>query len=260
MHLLSPFAKELIKISASVDELQEAYRRINPTRVPARTTTGKNVRWAGGGAHVPTVKQTLAPRALLDSYNSLPGYEEIAASRAEPRRQSSLAKNFGGRTLSVPGGAVGSQNYLRSRGQPLPAPPSSGQGQRAVNISTGLHEGFEKGVRSHRLAPGFGHHSPDVLMKEHNMLQKMTGPGADEARSHFKKLRDVGGDADALMGTVRELYGPRGEAYVKEHGFSKAMRKNLTRQVRGGKQTSWPAPSAESLQKLKGLLQRRRLR
>jgi len=241
---LSPFATELVKLSASVDELQAAYRRVNPTKAPARTAAGQMVQQAGGGITMPAMSSLKDPRVVVQHAT---GFGVDPATVVGLRRQIEAGVGgHAGNIYSSTGGAVRTQDALRRAGAPIPA-LATGQGQRAVNISTGLHEGYERAVKPHQRAPAFGHYSPEVLMKEHNMLQKMTGPGSAEARTYFRGLRAGAGDSPALMSTVRELYGPRGVEYVKEHGFSKAMRKNLTQNVRAGNQSSWPAATPEQL-------------
>ena len=143
-----------------------------------------------------------------------------------------VVRQHGGAIL-VPKGGVEKTMREVSTFMGREMPQMSGEGRKALNIAVGHHEGFERGVTNPM--PGHGHLSPEVLMHEHNMMQKMTGPGSSEAKATLGGLRQTVGDMPQLMQGVEHLYGPRGLELVKNQGFTKAMKKNLIDAVRSGK-------------------------
>jgi len=51
----------------------------------------------------------------------------------------------------------------------------------------------------------YGHLSPSVLLREHNMLRNYTGPGAKAAVSNFKQLRAASGEAKSLNSAINNI-------------------------------------------------------
>jgi hypothetical protein len=111
------------------------------------------------------------------------------------------------------------------------APPLSGPGARAMNVAGALHEGFERQVKKKNFAPSFGHLAPSVIAKETNLLNRMTGPGSDEAREAFRRVRGLA-ETPAMEDMVRRHYGQRGVDYVRQHGYTAAMRRDLDAKAR----------------------------
>jgi hypothetical protein len=101
--------------------------------------------------------------------------------------------------------------------------PLSPEGQKAVNISAGLHEGFERGVKTE--APFGGHRSPRVLLNESNLLSEMRGQGADDARRAFGLLRKR--EAPVVEKAVARLSGGRFPYQYGQTHLPKAMRRRL---------------------------------
>lgn len=108
----------------------------------------------------------------------------------------------------------------------------SGEGKRGVNTAALLHEGFERKIRPHQMSPFAGHLSPKVLMDEHNLVLRATGAGAGEMRAAMGGLRRASGETRAMEDFIRQKYGERGVQYVRQHGYSKAMKKDLVRSAR----------------------------
>jgi len=136
-------------------------------------------------------------------------------------------------------------------GKKLNLPAMSGEGRKATNVMIGLHEGFERKAvgRPKEIVPGFGHLSPRVIMDETNLVKKMTGPGSDEARALQAAMRSKAGETAALEHALKQVYGQRGVDYVKEHGYSKAMKKDLMRRYASGELKFAPQPKESFLQK-----------
>lgn len=245
---LAAFSDELVKIGASVDALQKAYGRLGVltpgTRFGAKIAPGaaRSVVAAGGAGTVPRPKQLAG---MLGALNPGATAEELKGALAPALEQQ---KGLTGKILIGKGGgsavltskhsisglvdnAVGTPD-LADRAKAL-----GGPGQRAVNIATGLHEGYERGAKN--IAPMHSHMSPDVIAKEHNLLRGMTGAGSDEARSFMQGARGGPiGEGNVLQDILRSRYG---EDAAKNFAFgspgapkiTKAMRKDLARNVGG---------------------------
>lgn len=189
-----------IKESADVSALQEGLRRLNTIKIPSRLETpfAKDV---GGGAYVPQMRQQ-------KTLSFLEGKTPRSFGNAE------------GRIFLPEGGSTRKLDAFKSL---------SGEGRRAVNVAAGLHEGFERGVTPTQSAPAHGHASPQVIINEHNLLSKMTGPGADEARNAFGSLRGNREYADLRNG-LEQKYGPRAKQFMEQGAkIPSAMRKNYVR-------------------------------
>lgn len=132
--------------------------------------------------------------------------------------------------IAPAGGATRTQNIWGAE------TPVSGEGQRALNILGGLHEGFERGSLS-RLGPeaaGFhGHHSPRVLLDENNLLASLRGAGGDEARRSFQSMRGTAGESTDVAEAVKRLSGGRMPYTYGETRLPKAMKSRLETLLQG---------------------------
>jgi hypothetical protein len=259
--LLNGFLDEMQKISATLNELQGAYRRLAPTRMKSAPSKGlmKKVvgaMFGGGGVTQLGAKDISA----LQGPSTVPGRHQLKALAqgmegatgtlrhmghppeaieavqlmGGPKLEESArqAKQWGG-TIAMPAG--GMTGYLAKQqkavGSPLPVPAGPTQ-QRAANILTGLHEGYERGVTT---SPSmyYSHLSPEVIHKEHNMLAGLTGPGAQEGRQYFQGLRGAPGqEGPQHAETLQHLYGDKSapwQTYGEGPKMPKAMRKDIIR-------------------------------
>jgi hypothetical protein len=108
----------------------------------------------------------------------------------------------------------------------------SPEARKAVNVASLHHEGFERAAmkKGRRMSYGYGHASPEVLAKEHNLYARLTGKGADEARAAIQNVRGQAGDAEALNKLLKKRFGARaGITYGQGQKIPKAMRKALRR-------------------------------
>jgi hypothetical protein len=138
---------------------------------------------------------------------------------------------------SVPGGGSAS---LGMRFSPDTPAEKKALGHRVTNTFARIHEGFEKKVKPHQVSPIGSHLSPKVLMDERNLVQKATGEGSEgmrRLRHQFRNDRTI--EQPVMEGALRKFYGSRAVAHVNEHGYSKAMKKDLVRKFRD------PARSAD---------------
>ena len=108
--------------------------------------------------------------------------------------------------------------------------PDAKKAQTAVVLG---HEEAERRVKPGEIAPLYSHASPKVLLEEHGMLSKATGPGAAEARTRFRQLRERTGEAQHMKNlAVTALNDPRALQYFEEgQKIPKAMRKAIMRKV-----------------------------
>lgn len=222
-----------VREAATVDQLQAGFRRLAPTRVPVKTLARSLPRpdrsqvftaAAGGGAALP-------PAGALKAMWGQNGYLEDEIREL----LQAYPKQMRGQ-IFLPRGVRGSVGAL-SLAAPGVAPKNmSGAGQRATNVAVGLHEGFERGVKPSEVQPVFGHLSPKVLLNEHNMISRMTGPGSDEARNLFTQMRSspIPDAPHGEMGHIRkrfvDYYGPRAEEFFQPGAkIPAAMRRDFVR-------------------------------
>ena len=213
---------DLEKSAASVDELATGAKRLGILKVPPN----KN---AIGTSHTsyyspPPKKLSLMtgypaaayPKTNLDNKVVSPG--GVGGSSQALRKKVEAVE----KTITEPG-VVALDHNARETLRNL-----SGPGHRAINTVTGLHEGFERAVKPHEIAPIASHISPKVLLDEHNMLSKMTGPGSDEARTIFRDIRNNDQEYDHIKNTMRQMYGDRSLKYLEEgNKIPSAMKRNL---------------------------------
>lgn len=206
------------KVAASVDELQAAYNRagiIRMTRGGARA----------GGHDGPftffdpkKTKQELL--RLSDVWKDFPMHSKALKKDAIKASKS-----------GEPSQAFMTRHGTGNNGYSARTP----EGWRASNIRSGLHEVGERRVKPEQYIEDyrkqFHHGSPKVIFDEHNLVKKMTGPGSDEARRIHLRMR-AGGELKDIKAIVNKHYGARGWDYIKQHGFSKAMKKDLIRQFK----------------------------
>ena len=164
---------ELEKIAVSISELQSAFRRVRPIRMSRRMS--KEV---GSPIYVKNRAQRLASGEppLLSTYEP-----EL------PEGQIGVMKK-------------GVPKWIRPKGM-------TPEGHKALNLSAFGHELAEKATKPRRVSQhgkflDYSHLSPDVLLREHNILTTLTGPGADEAKGALIQLRSDLGESFVL---AREL-------------------------------------------------------
>jgi hypothetical protein len=119
----------------------------------------------------------------------------------------------------------------------LGAKKISKPGRAALYDATVMHEQFERAVKPRDMNLAYmtnrGHRSTDVLAKEHNMLSRLEGPGAHEARKALRGARQARGETAELQKLLVDTYGPRAAQFMQEgRKIPKAMRKDLLRKTR----------------------------
>ena len=101
----------------------------------------------------------------------------------------------------------------------------------AITAAVGAHELFERGAPK-KIQKVFSHRHPNVLLKEHNLLSKLEGPGAEYTRRTMRAGRERTGENRFIRQLVGDAYGPRASQFLQEgRKIPKAMRKNLERKI-----------------------------
>ena len=246
----SAFIDELMKIAATVQQLQQGFRRLGLIRVPRsrmkpqeilqrlqfghKPGIGAATEFAGGVATLPPASKAMTKAqgqnlaALYRTHVAHLGKPDTAAVRAQFR----AAKSQPG-MMPVPRKV----QIVRSKGgvakmlEPVTGKLSP-EGRKAFDIAMGHHEGFERAALRGPVRFGYGHMNPSVLAKEHNLLAAMEGPGAAEARAALQGLRGSQGDAAALSQSLEKMFGPRAAVeFGAGAKIPKAMRRQLERRV-----------------------------
>ena len=258
---LPSFIDEIEKIAASVQQLQQGVRRLGFIRTPRvkslnRVTESLQNLLTGGklerGLSTPERMvftggaMTLSPKRLMPELGlqSRRAVVNAAVAVGHPRQEieQAIAQSLPmAKKLEVLS-PVRRGTIMSGRGRINPGEvfnrigvgSLSPEGRKALNVSTLHHEGFERAAlgKPKELAYGFGHTSPDVLMKEHNLLSRLTGPGSLEAKGAIQEIRANQGDAKALSSALTERFGPRAELQFGEgQKIPKAMRKAFMKKV-----------------------------
>lgn len=233
------FWSELEKIAVSTEQIAEGVGRVNPINLGGfsglkRLITRPRETWG--------LVKMLGVRAALTGTLD-PAFSTMTKAQAKAHRATLRAHNlhqvpenlresiygYPGRIITLGPSAVAAQV--------APGVKLSPQGKRAVHDIAVLHEAYERGVKPKDFHLSFsvnrGHRSPEVLLKEHNLVSRVQGPGSDEARKVFRDLRAGRGEAQELEAALVGSYGPRAREFLREgEKIPKAMRKNFLSKLR----------------------------
>lgn len=262
------------KVAATLDALQQAYKRIGPLRnkikpsakvlehvMEAPTPGAMGIREMSalnGPGTLPRPAQMgmlrQRPAIMAENTRALGGTAEqvksmIEQGNAQVEGTRQYIGNAGGAILMPPGGMSGWVARANASGVVPLVPPAGAAQQRAANILTGVHEGFERSTKSSP-APYFSHFSPSVIHKEHNMVAGLEGPGAEEGRKYFQGMR-AGGEGPAHAEQLQVMYGDKAApwaTYGQGPKLPKAMRKDMIR--------NWPQYQEHERGKLRSLVEK----
>ena len=262
------------KVGATLDTLQQAYKRIAPLRnkikpsakvlehvMEAPTPGAMGIREMSalnGPGTLPRPAQMgmlrQRPAIMAENTRALGGTAEqvksmIEQGNAQVEGTRQYIGNAGGAILMPPGGLSGWAARANANGASPIVPPAGAAQQRAANILTGVHEGFERSTKSSP-APYFSHFSPSVIHKEHNMVAGLEGPGAEEGRKYFQGMR-AGGEGPAHAEQLQVMYGDKAApwaTYGQGPKLPKAMRKDMIR--------NWPRYQEHERGKLRSLVEK----
>ena len=206
----------MIKTSANISEVSKGIFR----RIKGLTDTGRK----SGIFAIMTkgqIANVLKPRNI-----PLKG----AGAAASPLLQNT-AKQLGERySKRIAPGMIFAGKDLQSGIEGL-----SGPGKKAARTMGILHELYERGAGPSQLYKTRQlHASPQVLMKEHNLLSTIKGKGARNASDAIIGARQSIGEASAFSRSLEDI-SPKFRDYIGEYGrgqkMPRAMRKYLTKKL-----------------------------
>jgi len=127
----------------------------------------------------------------------------------------------------------------------------SPQGQKAMNVSGVMHEGFEgnRGAFSPSFMKEFGHRNPGVITSESNLVAALKGPGATEAKKGWKGLREAGGEAAKQKELAEAALGSRGAELYGQYGKRKIPKR--VRKALGQEQQKIDQSNVEQMERLR---------
>ena len=234
----------LQKISATPAQLQAAASRIAPpTRLPrgfGRRPSAPEWARKGVAGDLPTyvprddIGDPLRRRGLREAKDLTPEY----FSRSAPELRDRVLFRRGQVATGIRK-ALDEQSFgmpLRDVYPGLPELPRrlSPDTHRGVNAVMHLHEGFERrAARLPRSVQFHSHLDPSVLVREHQALAGLTGPGARTTRDIFTTLRTPSGEASQFRDAVNSITGGRGGyGEFGQRKLPKALRKRLEQRWR----------------------------
>lgn len=259
------FWDELEKIAVNTLDLLRAVRKAPNVQI------GRSLQAAVGGGGITQPAGQVAER--LVSSRQAPAREALGRARGFFSRLPSSLRQRG------EAAAEGFEGILDAQAQAARANPNAGRidvdpgvvtqafsgmaglpaGSRmaqrgAMGATTAAHELFERGVKARDVAPLYSHIAPEVLLKEHNMISRLEGPGSDYARRAFRGTREFSGEAEHMGNLLEQAFDPRARQFLGEgQKVPKAMRKALRKKLRKN-----PELIAQSTPKKKGLMERLR--
>ncbi len=219
--LLQGFMDELEKLAVSTQQLAAAAERIGYRKA----TVGRAIR---NPRKIGRLLSTRKSPAL-----SLP------SAKVMQERASERMWELAGESLKRKQGRI----YVRSSkelAKKLAPGQKLGKGdRRAVRDAVVVHEGAERKV-PHRLTANdyhdtYGHANPRVLLHEHNMISRLTGPGSEKVRKAFRGMRESTGEMSDLQRSMEKVYGPRVRQFFREgEKVPKAVTKDFAKRVAAG--------------------------
>jgi len=255
------FADEMSKIAVSVDQLGQMARRMPKLRTKMRTGLVDPERMMNPGVSG-DLKQMMGhiglgavakPQQVMSNVKRMLGDTPVSALPAEIRNQltgAMQASRKAGGTVLMPTGGMAGQMQRTSRGFKAQGAPKemvegiatrsmSPQGKRALNLTGIGHEAAERTTHPDSVLAVASHLSPDVLLREHNMLSRLTGPGSAEASNFMRAMRRQSGEGTSMQDFLDKMYPSKGSKVIMpEYGqgakITKAMRKDLRRRIASG--------------------------
>ena len=248
--LLNGFTDELEKISVDTRVLLRNVRKAKNVSIGRMLDNPMSMMGGGGVTTSPSRKATNAlvkkkidetvAKVTKDSFRDAPAKKRIAANQL-----ASMSRKITKKPADWVGGKQWSQGGKANAGKIQVSPEMAGntfatlarkRGPRrmaergAMGATVAAHELFERG--SKKIAPVFSHLHPEVLLKEHNLVSRLTGPGSKYTRSVMRGARKRSGEDKFVRQLLTEAYGPRAAQFTREGAkIPKAMRKNLRKKI-----------------------------
>lgn len=255
------YSPEIQKFAASIEELAQGAARLKGVLKPTLRKNTKIYELAKinpflqmVGKHNSGIKELLA----MGGIQTVPQSQEIIKALKKQRLidagvpqstidmisdQVGMPDSLLGKIITPaksggPTGFFGAEPALKYITEGLKGNPGA---QKGFNASVLLHEGFERAAARDSSPEDVGkllfisHLSPDVILKEHNLISRLTGPGAEKVREAFIKMRTPGRKSEGpfLEELIKQLYGDKFHfEYGKSGRIPKAMRKDILRQIK----------------------------
>lgn len=227
--VLSAFVCELEKIAVDMRALSNSVFKARGVtkKLPQQAQSVVNLVTGSPAMTIPTVAQAKTTARFV-------GPAQTARGEALGRRLEKLTGVSEKALESVlPPGTIYVNPQATAQAFGLPA---RGTQQRAISGMTGAHELFERGVKPRNVLHPIaydGHFSPQVLMHEHNMLQRATGPGAHGAVRAMRNARNARGETQGLQDLLHATLGPRSAEFFQGNTkIPKAAKKRVLSMVR----------------------------
>lgn len=223
---VASFWDELEKIAVSIDDL---YRSASKAK---NVFIGDVPETVQGGGAITVPKRDVALEVI--DRRAAPvreGFSKVRSGLSEilpgSRLMGALRENLVGRLDNAEGAynkmILSQKRDVRKKGVIAVNPTLSGKifgvpdsSSRGLTASLLAHELYERGVKKKNLNLLYSHLAPEVLLKEHNLLSRLTGDGSDEVRSAFRKVRQTTGEAPHMKALLTSVYGPRAAQFTEE--------------------------------------------
>ena len=218
-----------VKLAVDASQLWQRVQRaknVFTDVTPEVGALGLNLAAIGGATSIPHMQQI---RAHVQHLKPLHGALERLGQPATTQHMSNMYGAAKGQVIVHPETIQRAARYIPGA-HPNPHHDATG-------ALVGAHELFERGVKKRDQAPMgsfFTHNAPNVLLKEHNLMSRMTGEGADSAVQTIRALRAANGEDVGLRGIVdRAMRDPRAQQFLAPgEKVPKAMRKAIDRRIR----------------------------
>jgi hypothetical protein len=110
--------------------------------------------------------------------------------------------------------------------------PANKAERHALTGLLGVHELHERNQPARHVVPVYSHLHPEVLLKEHNAVSTLSGPGADYAREVLRKARHQTGEHQHMRNLLQHAFGERAGQFLREgekvpKAMMRALRKKL---------------------------------
>ena len=235
MTSLLAWADEQAKIAASLAEIGRAAARTKGVYIAdMRGALRDPVRW-------------LASRRAKGAGFQIPQKELLRAIKEEPvRGLGDVVDKFLARRVSTGPDIIirSSKTLAKAFARPFQggfkkrAPILRGPAREGLLHTSILHEGFERAAKTNPLFHKSYHHAgPGVILREMNLVNRLTGPGSNAVREAHNRVRTSALPRERLeYDLVREHllknYGPRALRYIEPGSrMPRAMRKDMVRRM-----------------------------
>lgn len=227
--MLDSLVEARFKTAASIGALRQGVKRLGALKIPPNKLQSPLADAVNAGGFIPN--QSIAKANTAKMFSAVPSESSLSPTSMMKHVEDSysmIPKNLQGQILMPKGGPY--RAAMKNPDLEGAVPRMSGEGQGAFNTMVNMHEGFERAVPKGYAGRVTSHLSPDVLMKEHNMLATATGPGAAEARAGMQQMRSAIGEPEMMDSLMQQYYGPRAAfTFGEGNKLPKALRRDFSK-------------------------------